>query len=361
MTLLYVRIISKWIKRFFLEKTKTVFSHNTSILLDNFFLFSDSNIVKVFDEMGYAWNLCLHHIYLYLSLLLPFHFSFLEPPSSHASLFLTEINPSLLVKSQMKLDTLDSAQLWPSAQMIRVKANNPGHHHSNIYIHGAFNKFPDFFVQAFKIVIDSWKFNMLLLYILWDHWPIFMISGSNEQLQQQLEYTLLKPDWHSWWISKMQSGHEDTLEERYAINFCFELGKNATETYGMLFDHLAWIEHQFLSGIRDSRKARSLWGMMRGVGGVRKSIDLSWPNRVNWLRLLCWGFKGVQEEIPSEEASTLQFGSVAFPRGQCTSLQLHPCHRLFDQDGYQYSSSPSLWSRPCSLWLLVFPLAQGKT
>ena len=32
----------------------------------------------------------------------------------------------------------------------------------------------------------------------------------------------------------MQSGREDTLEERYAIKFCFELGKNATETYVML-------------------------------------------------------------------------------------------------------------------------------
>ena len=32
----------------------------------------------------------------------------------------------------------------------------------------------------------------------------------------------------------MQSGHEDTLEERYAIKFCFKLGKNARETYGML-------------------------------------------------------------------------------------------------------------------------------
>ena len=88
-----------------------------------------------------------------------------------------------------------------------------------------------FFKQAFKIVVDSWKFSMLLLYILWDDWPIFMISASNEQLQQQLEYTLLKPDCHSWWISKMQS---DTLEERYAIKFCFKLGKNATETYGKL-------------------------------------------------------------------------------------------------------------------------------
>ena len=31
----------------------------------------------------------------------------------------------------------------------------------------------------------------------------------------------------------MQSGREDTLEERYAIKFCFKLGKNATETCGM--------------------------------------------------------------------------------------------------------------------------------
>ena len=95
-------------------------------------------------------------------------------------------------------------------------------------------RFQTFFVQAFQIVIDSWKFTMLLLYILWDDWPIFMISGSNEQLQQQLEYTLLKPDCHSWWISKMQSGCEDTLEERYAIKFCFKLGKSAAEMYGML-------------------------------------------------------------------------------------------------------------------------------
>ena len=60
------------------------------------------------------------------------------------------------------------------------------------------------------------------------------------------------------------------------------------------------------------------------------------------LGLLCWGFKGVQEEIPSEEASTLQIGSVAFPAGQCTSPQFYPCHRLFEQDGHQDSSSASL-------------------
>ena len=63
--------------------------------------------------------------------------------------------------------------------------------------------FQTFFFGAFKSVVDSWKFSMLLLYILWDDWPIFMISASNEQLQEELEYTQLKPD--CWWISKMQS------------------------------------------------------------------------------------------------------------------------------------------------------------
>ena len=43
--------------------------------------------------------------------------------------------------------------------------------------------------------------------------------------------TGIHQDCHSWWISKMQSELE---EKRYAIKFCFKLGKNATETYRML-------------------------------------------------------------------------------------------------------------------------------
>ena len=85
------------------------------------------------------------------------------------------------------------------------------------------------------------------------------------------------------------------------------------ECFRLLFDHLAWIKDQFFSGIRDSRKPGSLWGMMRGVGGVRKSIHQSWLAKGLGLGLLCWDFKGVHKEIPSEEASILQIGSVAFP------------------------------------------------
>ena len=136
------------------------------------------------------------------------------------------------------------------------------------------------------------------------------------------------------------------------------------ECFRLLLDNHAWIEHQFLSGIRDSRKAGSLWGIMRGVVGVRKSIHQRWLVKGLGLGLLCWGFKGVQEEITSEEASTLQIGSVAFLAGQCTSPQLHPCYRQLHpchiwprwaSTDPQPSYSPDL--APCDLWL--FPKLRG--
>ena len=106
-------------------------------------------------------------------------------------------------------------------------------------------------------------------------------------------------------------------------------------------------------------KAGSLWGMMRGVGGVSKSIHQSWLAKWLELGLLCWCFKGIQEEISSEEASTLQIGSVAFPPGQCTSPQLHPCHRLFDQHWHQDSSSPSHGPDLTSCDFGLFPKLRG--
>ena len=113
------------------------------------------------------------------------------------------------------------------------------------------------------------------------------------------------------------------------------------ECFRLLLEHFAWIEHQFLSGIRDSRKARSLWGMMRGVGGVRKSIHQSWLAKGLGLGLLCWGFKGVQEEIPLEEASTFQIRSVAFPPQSPTP-----------------SLSQTIWPRWASRQFLTLPIVQ---
>ena len=125
------------------------------------------------------------------------------------------------------------------------------------------------------------------------------------------------------------------------------------ECFRLIFDHFAWIEHQFLSGIRDSRKAGSLWGMMRSVGGVRKSIHQSWLVKGLGLGLLCLGFKGVQEEIPSEETSTLQIGSVAFPPGQCTSPHSILVTDYLTKMGIKTVPHPPYSPDlvPCSFWL----------
>ena len=182
-----------------------------------------------------------------------------------------------------------------------------------LYIRGAFNKFPDFFfVQAFKIVVDSGKFTMLLLYILGDDWTIFRISDSNEQLQQQLEYTLLKRDCHSRWISKMQSGREDTLQERYAIKFCFKLGKNAKETYEIL---------QTAFGASCMNRTSVFEWHKEGKESVRDNERSGGSKEVNTpkliakglgLGLLCWGFKGVQERFRRKRPAVFKSGQWHF-------------------------------------------------
>ena len=64
------------------------------------------------------------------------------------------------------------------------------------------------------------------------------------------------------------------------IKFCFKRRKHATETYGIfqaVFEpsciNRAWV----LSSIKDTRKAASLCGMMRGVGGVSQCTRVDWP------------------------------------------------------------------------------------
>ena len=135
-----------------------------------------------------------------------------------------------------------------------------------------------------------------------------------------------------WWLRQY-------LHHRYAIKFCFKLGKNTTETYGMLQTAFRASVFEWHKKFKEGRES------VRDDERCGRSKEVNRPQLIGQrlgLGLLCWGFKGIQEEIPSEEASTLEIGSVAFQTGQCTSPQLHPCHRLFDQDGHQDSSSASL-------------------
>ena len=65
-----------------------------------------------------------------------------------------------------------------SLSLIHTHTHTHTHTYIYIYIYEVHTiSLPTFFVWAFKIVVDSWKYSMLLLYILWDDWPIFMISG----------------------------------------------------------------------------------------------------------------------------------------------------------------------------------------
>ena len=117
------------------------------------------------------------------------------------------------------------------------------------------------------------------------------------------------------------------------------------ECFRILLDHFAWIEHQFLIGIRDSRKPGSLRGMMRGVGGVRKSIHQSWLVKGLGLRLLYWGFKRVLEEIQSEGASTLQIG--------VSSISTRTMHQSTTP-----SLSETIWPRWASRQFLTLTIVQ---
>ena len=131
-----------------------------------------------------------------------------------------------------------------------------------------------------------------------------------------------------------------TYRERYAIKFCFKLGKNAMR---WKLDLLLWprdqefpVEACWVSqtqeGLREKNPPTNFWwSLFWQRWHDLHALGSHWTDSQQGI--LCWGFKGVQEE-----SSILQIGSVAFPPGQCTSPQLHPCHILFDQDGHQDTS-----------------------
>ena len=97
---------------------------------------------------------------------------------------------------------------------------------NDVDIRGAFNKFLDFLVWAFKI--ENSLCYCYTPYEMTDQFFWLQVQMNSYSSNWNT------PDCHSWWISKMQSGCQDSLEEWYAIKFCFKLGKNASETYGML-------------------------------------------------------------------------------------------------------------------------------
>ena len=185
-----------------------------------------------------------------------------------------------------------------------------------------------------------------MLHILWDDWQIFMISRSNEQLQQQLEYTLQKPYCHRWWISKMQSGRKDTLEERYAIEFCFKLEKNATETYGIL--HSAFRP----SCIKQASVFEWYKRVKEGRESARDDESCGRSKEVNTPQLI-----GQRIRV-----SMLRFygssGRESVGRGQHSSNRASD---IFTRTIHQYTTpslSQTIWARWTSRQFLTVPIVQ---
>ena len=95
--------------------------------------------------------------------------------------------------------------------------------------------------------------------------------------------------------------------------------------FRLLLDHLVLIEHQFLSGIRDSRKAGSLWGMMWGVW---RSKEVNTPEltgqrvrlRVTMLRL--YGSSGRDSVGRGEHSSNRVSGISTWTMYQSTTPSL---------------------------------------
>ena len=140
----------------------------------------------------------------------------------------------------------------------------------------------------------------------------------------------------------MQSGHEDTLDERYAIRFCFILGKNATEMYEMLQTAFQPSCMNRASVFEWHKRFKESRESMRDDERCGKSKEVRTPEligqrvrvRVTMLRFL----REFSKRFRRKSLALFKSGQIR----QCTSLQLHPCHRLFDQDGHQDSSSLSL-------------------
>ena len=129
--------------------------------------------------------------------------------------------------------------------------------------------------------------------------------------------------------------------------------------FRLLFNHLAWIEHQFLSGIRDSRKARGLWEMMRGVERVRKSIHQSWSAIRLGLGLLCWGLYEFSKRFLGKKPALLKSAQWHFHQDNAPVNNSILVIDYLTKMGIKTVPSPpySPDLAPCDFWL--FPKLRG--
>ena len=160
-----------------------------------------------------------------------------------------------------------------------------------------------------------------------------------------MEYTLLKPDYHSWSISKMQS---DTLKERYAIKFCFQLWKNATKTYVM-----------FQTAFRPSCMNRASvfeWHkrFKEGSVSVRDDERCERSKEVNTLELIGQNVRVRVTMLRSEGSS----GRDSVGRGQHSLNRVRGISTRTMHQSTTSSLSQTIWLRWSSRQFLGLPIVQ---
>ena len=111
-------------------------------------------------------------------------------------------------------------------------------------VRGAFNKFPDFFVRVFKIVVDTWKLTMLLQYILWDNWPIFhdfrlMNSYSSNWNTHYKSLIITAGEFHKCSLY-VRTLYKNDMQQNYVLNL-EKMPQKRMECFRLLLEYIAWI------------------------------------------------------------------------------------------------------------------------
>ena len=161
-----------------------------------------------------------------------------------------------------------------------------------------------------------------------------MISASNKQLQQELEYTLLKPDCH------------------FGRTICNKIVLN-TEKMPWKLDVLLWPRDQETEfPVEAGCLSQTQEGQTEQIHPQTFDdpfFDSTGMIYMHWVPTGQTANEEYYVEVLREFRKRLRRkrlalfkSSAVFPLGQCTSPKLHHCNRLFDQDGHQDSSSHSL-------------------
>ena len=131
------------------------------------------------------------------------------------------------------------------------------------------------------------------------------------------------------------------LEEQYAIKFCFKLEKKmpCDESWIYCYDpgtkrqSSQW-KHAGSSRPKKARQSKSTHTLlMIAFFDSTAMIYMHWVSTGQTVK------KGYYVEVLREFSKIFRrkrpaLFKLAFPPGQCTSPELHPSHRLLDQDGH---------------------------